>query len=134
MAPPPRPPNKSAWRPPDRPSVPNCPNPADGKTCLHFSIFDRKTNFCNNHIYHFHASESLNLICLFLGEQGGQGGWQKGSCILHVGVGDCPCKYVWKLPARRASAKARRVSLDVPSAGLQPNIVHRRTRTGICSV
>jgi hypothetical protein len=25
-------------------------------TCLLLSIFKQKTNVCNNHIYHFHAS------------------------------------------------------------------------------
>ena len=37
------------------------PNPAAEENCLHFSMLTRKPNPCNDHIYHFHASESLNL-------------------------------------------------------------------------
>jgi hypothetical protein len=40
-----------------------------GTNCVHFSIFDRKPNACNDHVYHFYASESLNLIFVF-GRQG----------------------------------------------------------------
>ena len=32
--------------------------------CVHFSMFDQKSNLCNNHIYHFHASESIDLMLL----------------------------------------------------------------------
>jgi hypothetical protein len=40
------------------------------KHCLHFSISDQKTFFCDNHIYHFHVSELLTLIS---GCPGGRG-------------------------------------------------------------
>ena len=34
-------------------------------------MFERKTCFCNGHIYHFHASESLSLICFVQAVWGG---------------------------------------------------------------
>ena len=52
--------------------MPNEQNPAAGKMFTLLDVF-RKPNSCNDHIYHFHASESPNLIFPDL-EEGGDGG------------------------------------------------------------
>jgi hypothetical protein len=41
-------------------------NLAAGNECSCLSVFDRKPNPCNDNIYHFHVSESLNFFVLNL--------------------------------------------------------------------
>jgi len=85
-APPPRPPNKSAWNPLDLLKVPNFPNPAAGEIVYTSRFTNEKPESCNGQVYNFHASESLDLsIFEFVGRDEGKGVFYEGK--LHFARG-----------------------------------------------